>query len=98
MVQCVRQNNTYLKSIVKTSVPMSISVKTKKEAARGEYFCDPFLAIVSLQGNIGYVPYSLGVPRRNAAVSVIARGSYGAHFFDHLAADGAGLTLSLIHI
>ena len=28
--------------------------------------------------------------RGNAAVSVIARNSYGAHLLDHLAADGAG--------
>ena len=29
--------------------------------------------------------------RGNAAVSVIARGLYGTHLLDHLAADGAGL-------
>ena len=38
----------------------------------------------------GYVVHCLRMPRRNAAISLIARTPHGTHFLDHLAADGTG--------
>ena len=45
---------------------------------------------MGLHLNGSYVLHGLGMPLGNPTVSIETRASYGAHFLDHLAADGAG--------
>ena len=47
---------------------------------------------MGLHLNGSYVLQGLGMTLGNANVSIETRASYGAHFLDHLAAHGAGLT------